>query len=60
MFLRNKKTDEGIFLEQLYVIRDRALRLIDSGYIDSEIRHLCGAAQTLIDAYCPQEEENEV
>lgn len=60
MFLRHKRTNEEIFIEQLYVVRDRAREAIDGLHlgIDSIVYEMHDAAQTLIELLDPQEEEN--
>ena len=60
MFLRNKKTDKEIFIEQLYVVRDWAREAIDGPHlgIDGIVYEMHDAAQTLIELLGPQEEEN--
>ena len=62
MFLRKNKTEEEIFIEQLYVVRDWAREAIDGPHlgIDGIVYEMHDAAQTLIDVLDPQEEENEV
>ena len=60
MFMRNKKTDKEIFIEQLYVVRDWALECLDAldPDIDDVIHRMYYAAFDLIAILDPQEVEN--
>ena len=62
MFLRNKKTDSEIFVEQLYATRELAYHRFEIGHMDRDgsIRRTLNATNALIAIWDPQEEENEV